>query len=388
MNLKLSEPVNKMKLFLLLFSLICTHLYAACANTPPDINLNIGSMITIPNLPNSNLLSLTTSNQVLGGCNPNVYLRSEFTPNTALLSSPSPFALVNSNFTITGGSGDAATINQAKTYLMNNLRFAFTLKDNNIPASAVSIQNNTATHNLVPNTTPNPANIYLYNTIPFYTGASPTGGSASFGIRIPTFSYELSSTKPSSNIVNALQNATITIQLGTLKTGYLNAPASNTTPLTEQLTNVNLSFSLSFSLPTCAVDVPATLDIGSTTIQTLETNSFSNNTPFQLKIICSAAIPNRTFKLTVQDANDLSNINTSGILKTQPGLANPSNVAIRLMNGSSPFSIGSPFNYATTGTSPTQTQFIYTPSAQLFKISSPVTLGNVAGKARFFLDYD
>ena len=378
-----------MKLFLLfLFSLIGADIYAACTNLPPTITLNITGT-NVSNLPISSTLSPTASSQIVGNCTPNVYLRSEFTPNAALLSSNSPFNLNNTTFTISGSTGDANAISLAKTYLINNFKFSFSLKDNNTSAtSAKSISNNSTIYNILPDTAPNTSNIYNYNGTPYYTGTTINGGSGSFGIKIPSFSYQLLSEKPSATVINALQGATITVTVGTLKTGYLNTPTTSTTPLIEQNTTINLSFILSFNLPTCAVNVPSTLDIGSTTVQALETNNISNNTPFQLDITCSTPIPNRTFKLIIEDAYDSSNINTLGRLTNQPNLINASNAVIQIMNAGVPFNIGSQFNYGNSGTSTTQTQFQFMPSAQLLKTTSPVTLGNVAGKARFLMDYE
>ncbi|OTG79773.1 hypothetical protein B9T31_16735 [Acinetobacter sp. ANC 4558] len=378
------------KILLFLFSLVCIHTYADDAGCTRNIiaNYSIPTQ-TITTLPQTIPYGTLVGQQIIGNCILNIFVRSDFIPNSTLLSSEAPFSLKNNNFQITGGGpglNDSVILSNVKNYIMQNFKITtLAFKDNfNSPTPPKIIVNSSTTYNIIPDTSS--SNFTVENNGELYYRGNQGAGQTSSGMRLNQFAFSFDHTKPSASVISALQNATLEIPLGNLLTKYFISGSSS--DITTTNTAVILKLTINFTLPTCAVDVPATLDIGSTTIQTLETNSFSNNTPFQLKIICSAAIPNRTFKLTVQDANDLSNINTTGILKIQPGLANPSNVAIRLMNGSSPFSIGSPFNYATTGTSPTQTQFIYTPSAQLFKISSPVTLGNVAGKARFFLDYD
>lgn len=153
-----------MRVFLLLYFLFMTsYLYADCGTklnpaiyTTPTQNIN--------NLSHTSSITSFINMQVLGNCtNENaggsVYVRADFIPNSALLSTTSPFSLLNNNFTITGSSTTNPTIiAAAKDYISQNFRLQFSLKNNANGGNDAQITSNNTTYNIIPTTISQKAN--------------------------------------------------------------------------------------------------------------------------------------------------------------------------------------------------------------------------------------
>ena len=385
--------VYKMRVFLLLYFLFMTsYLYADCGTklnpaiyTTPTQNIN--------NLSHTSSITSFINMQVLGNCtNENaggsVYVRADFIPNSALLSTTSPFSLLNNNFTITGSSTTNPTIiAAAKDYISQNFKLQFSLKNNANGGNDAQITSNNTTYNIIP-TTISPesqSNVTTLGGLIYYTGGT-NAGINSLGIRIESASFNFLYQKPSAEVINALNNATLTLDLGRLDLRYYHR--GNTAAIFTHPANIQLNIPLKFNLPTCQINVPSTLDLGSTTVGLLSNNLTQNTTPFNIDITCSASINSRTFKLTVLDINDATNTNDQGILTnsaTTPPISNARVQLINHLNSPTPFVLGRSFDYFNADTSTTYTKLA---SAQLYKFNPTVTIGNIEAKATFLIDYE
>lgn len=382
-----------MKLLLQLYLLFITsYLYADCGTklnpaiyTTPTQNIN--------NLSHTSSITSSINMQVLGNCanesdGGQVYVRADFTPNSTVLSTTPPFRLINNNFTITGSSTTNPTIiTAAIDYISQNFSLEFSLKNNANGGTGAQITNNHTTYNIIPATISpeSQSNVTTLGGLVYYTGGTNVGIN-SLGIRIENATFNFLYQKPSSEVINALNNTTLTIDLGRLDLRYYHR--GNTSIIFTHSTNIKLNIPLRFNLPTCQLNVPSTLNLGSTTIDLLSNNLTQNTTQFNIDINCSASINSRTFKLTILDVNDSANTNDQGILTNSATTTPISNARIQLINNlntPTPFVLGRPFNYFNADTSTTYTKLA---SAQLYKFNPTVTVGNIEGKATFLIDYE
>lgn len=382
-----------MKLLLQLYLLFITsYLYADCGTklnpaiyTTPTQNIN--------NLSHTSSITNSINMQVLGNCanesdGGQVYVRADFTPNSTVLSTTPPFRLINNNFTITGSSTTNPTIiTAAIDYISQNFSLEFSLKNNANGGTGAQITNNHTTYNIIPATISpeSQSNVTTLGGLVYYTGGTNVGIN-SLGIRIENATFNFLYQKPSSEVINALNNTTLTIDLGRLDLRYYHR--GNTSIIFTHSTNIKLNIPLRFNLPTCQLNVPSTLNLGSTTIDLLSNNLTQNTTQFNIDINCSASINSRTFKLTILDVNDSANTNDQGILTNSATTTPISNARIQLINNlntPTPFVLGRPFNYFNADTSTTYTKLA---SAQLYKFNPTVTVGNIEGKATFLIDYE
>ncbi|ALH94779.1 fimbrial protein [Acinetobacter equi] len=382
-----------MKLLLQLYLLFTTsYLYADCGTklnpaiyTTPTQNIN--------NLSHTSSITSSINMQVLENCanesdGGQVYVRADFTPNSTVLSTTPPFRLINNNFTITGSSTTNPTIiTAAIDYISQNFSLEFSLKNNANGGTGAQITNNHTTYNIIPATISpeSQSNVTTLGGLVYYTGGTNVGIN-SLGIRIENATFNFLYQKPSSEVINALNNTTLTIDLGRLDLRYYHR--GNTSIIFTHSTNIKLNIPLRFNLPTCQLNVPSTLNLGSTTIDLLSNNLTQNTTQFNIDINCSASINSRTFKLTILDVNDSANTNDQGILTNSATTTPISNARIQLINNlntPTPFVLGRPFNYFNADTSTTYTKLA---SAQLYKFNPTVTVGNIEGKATFLIDYE
>jgi len=382
-----------MKLLLQLYLLFTTsYLYADCGT---KLNPAIYTTPTqnISNLSHTSSITSSINMQVLGNCanesdGGQVYVRADFTPNSTVLSTTPPFRLINNNFTITGSSTTNPTIiTAAIDYISQNFSLEFSLKNNANGGTGAQITNNHTTYNIIPATISpeSQSNVTTLGGLVYYTGGTNVGIN-SLGIRIENATFNFLYQKPSSEVINALNNTTLTIDLGRLDLRYYHR--GNTSIIFTHSTNIKLNIPLRFNLPTCQLNVPSTLNLGSTTIDLLSNNLTQNTTQFNIDINCSASINSRTFKLTILDVNDSANTNDQGILTNSATTTPISNARIQLINNlntPTPFVLGRPFNYFNADTSTTYTKLA---SAQLYKFNPTVTVGNIEGKATFLIDYE
>ena len=383
--------VNKMnKLLLLLASLAMTQAYAKCGVTyaERDYQLDSGSNDFDIKYTNSYNKSYIGAN-ILNDCQKNtalIYANAEFAVNSSVLSGDSPFQLTDA-ITLENSSAlvSANDIQAAKEFLKNNVTLTFALQDNADTNTPRFIEKNT-TYSIIPATTAYPTHRYLYVGRYYYTGAEQNG-IRSLGIRFvnPTISIKDNSfLKPA--VIRGLNGSRLNINTGKLTIRYF-YPNEKVDYIQD--TNLILTVGFQVKTPTCNLDVPNTLNLGSTT-KTLLNNGGQNKTNFNLNIICSTAMPQTQFSLKVIDSNDLTNMNSNGTLTNVVDTNLKSNAVIQLINNQSnqPFEIGKGFPYLLTDIDDSRTVIQNSASAQIIKSQENITVGQIESKVTFLLDYE
>lgn len=309
------------------------------------------------------------------------------TGNTDLIGS-NPFS-VGPTVTITGSSANSVTLAAAKIWLINNLQISFSLQDNNnSPPMLQNITTLNTDYNILPNTglgTP-----IMIGGEAYFRGATNTGASNS-DVRNPIFNLKLlSTTKPSVAVIDALNNSTLRIHLGTINYKYDDYNGSTIMPSgipKTGTTEVYVDIKMTFVLPTCTM-VNQVVNLAPVPTAILNSNQTANEQPFNVNINCTAAMPNKVLLATITDSYTASNVNTNGILKNSPSLANRSNVDIQLRDSSDvPLAIGtqSPFYSIPAGS--TATTFIKALKARYYRSLATATPGYVQTQATVSLDY-
>jgi hypothetical protein len=386
------------KLLWLLASVICMlsqSLFAAntTCTTYPTIEFNRTSG-TINTFPYTQIFNDTTNGVLFNNCRPTttVAARATFravTGNTDLIG-VSPYS-INNNITISGSSANPTTLAAAKIWLVNNMRIVFSLRSNNsVNPLSQDILTLDTDYNIMPLTSNGATTIINGET--YFTGLGNIGTTDS-AIRNNIFNLTLLSIiKPSAAIIDALNNATVRIHLGTLSYKYddwgnggLNPSPSGVpkTGTTELYVNVQMNF----VLPTCTM-VNQVVNLAPVPTATLNSNQTANEQNFNVNINCTAAMPNKVLLATITDSYTPSNVNTNGILKNSPSLANRSNVDIQLRDDTNtPLVIGtqSPFYSIPVGS--TATTFIKALKARYYRSLATATPGYVQTQATVSLDY-
>lgn len=185
-----------------------------------------------------------------------------------------------------------------------------------------------------------------------------------------------------------MNGATIRIHLGTSTFKYDNyqtkPPTNNPKVVVGEL---YLNLKLSFSRPTCTMS-NQTVNLASISTSTLNNNQNANEQNFNVSIDCTTSMPSKVLLATIKDSYTTSNINSNGILKNRPSLANRSNVDIQLTNESdTPLAIGTQASFYTVPTGSTTTNFIKALKAKYFRSALTATPGYVQTQATVTLDY-
>ena len=99
-------------------------------------------------------------------------------------------------------------------------------------------------------------------------------------------------------------------------------------------------------------------------------------------------MPNKVLLATITDSYTPSNINTNGILKNQPSLANRSNVDVQLRDDlNNPLAIGTQSPFYTVPVGSSATTFIKALKARYYRSAATATAGYVQTQATVSLDY-
>ena len=373
---------------ILLFSQYVFSATATCA-TSNSVTFNRVSG-TIGSFPYNQTFNDTTSTIMLNSCSNNVAVRSSFKAvlgNTDLLGS-SPFS-VGPTITISGSSANPVTLAAAKIWLMNNLQLSFSLQDNNnSPPMVQSITTLNTDYNILPNTgLGSPVTI---GGETYFRGAVNTGTNRA-DVRNPIFNLKLLSTiKPSAATIDALNNSTVRIHLGTISYKYDDYNGSTITPSGNPkigTTEVYVDIKMTFVLPTCTI-ANQIVNLAPVPTAVLNSNPTANEQPFNVNINCTAAMPNKVLLATITDSYTPSNINTNGILKNQPSLANRSNVDIQLRDDTNtPLAIGTQSPFYTVPVGSSATTFIKALKARYYRSAATATAGYVQTQATVSLDY-
>lgn len=388
-----------MKKLFLLFTPLCflsmQSIFAATATctTYPTIEFNRTSG-TINTFPYTQTFNDTTNGVLFNNCQPrgNVAARATFravTGSTDLIGA-SPYAL-NNNITISGSTANPTTLAAAKIWLLNNMRIVFSLRsNNNVNPLSQNILTLDTDYNIMPLTSN--GSTALINGESYFTGLG-NNGTPDSSIRNNIFNLTLlSTTKPTAAVIDALNNATVRIHLGTLSYKYddwgnggINPTPSGIpkTGTTELYVNVQMNF----VLPTCTM-LNQVVNLAPVPTATLNSNQTANEQAFNVNINCTSAMPNKVLLATITDSYTPSNVNTNGILKNSPSLANRSNVDIQLRDSTDvPLAIGtqSPFYSIPVGS--TATTFIKALKARYYRTLATATPGYVQTQATVSIDY-
>ncbi|MFW1744735.1 fimbrial protein [Acinetobacter guillouiae] len=332
--------------------------------------------------------TITDTNNVggLANCDDKIIVRSDFraaagnTNLTATGSGSFPFG-VDSNLTLSNSTGDAATQNLAKTWLSQNLKLSFDLRDdiNKAPVAVTALNTN---YNVHPNTS-QPGRVMI-NGEQYLS----VDGLRNAGFSVPHTGIALiNQTRPSSDIITALSGATVRIHMGriTFKYGiYPPQPLDNPKVIFAEL---YLNLKLSFNLPTCTMS-NQTVNLATVSTGVLNTNQTANEQNFNISINCTTSMPSKILLATIQDSYTPSNVNSNGILINHPSLTNRSNVDIQLRDETdTPLAIGSESSFYSIPAGSTATTFIKALKARYFRSAPTATPGFVQTQATVSLDY-
>ena len=332
--------------------------------------------------------TMTDTNDVggLANCDDKIIVRSNFSVSagntnlTATGSGSFPFG-VDSNIILSNSTGDTATQNLAKTWLSQNLKLSFDLRDdiNNTPVTVTALNTN---YNVHPNTS-QPGRVTI-NGEQYLS----VDGLRNAGFSVPHTGIALiNQTRPSSDIIAALNGTTVRIHLGKITYKYGIYPAQPLDNPIVTFAELYLNLKLSFNLPTCTMS-NQTVNLASISASTLNNNQSGNEQNFNVSINCTTSMPSKILLATIKDSYTPSNINSNGILKNHPSLANRSNVDIQLSDASdTPLEIGSQHSFYSIPAGSTATTFIKALKARYFRSTTTATPGFVQTQATVSLDY-
>lgn len=301
---------------------------------------------------------------------------------TATGSGSYPFG-VDTNIVLNGSTATVAIQNLAKTWLSENLKLSFNLRDD-INTTPVAVTELNKDYNVLPNTS-QPGRV----TINGEEYLRATSGLVNARFSVPHTGIALiNQTTPSSDIIAALNGATIRIHLGTTTfkfDNYFTKPPTNNPKVVVGELYLNLK--LSFSRPTCTMS-NQTVNLASVSTSTLNNNQSANEQNFNVSIDCTTSMPSKVLLATLKDSYTAGNINSNGVLKNRPSLANRSNVDIQLTNESdTPLAIGTQASFYSVPAGSTTTNFIKALKARYFRSAATATLGYVQTQATVTLDY-
>lgn len=372
--------------FILLFNQPVFAARATC-NTPPTITFSRVSG-TIGSFPYNQTFNDANSTIMLNACTSNVAVRSTFraaTGSTDLIGS-SPFS-VGPTISISGSSANPVTLAVAKIWLQNNLQISFTLQDNNnTPPMVKNIIALDTDYNILPDTGLGTPVTILGES--YFRGAGNAGTNRA-DVRNPIFNLSLLSTfKPSAATIDALNNSTVCIHLGTISYKYDDYGSfSPSNILKTGTTEVYVDIKMTFVLPTCTI-ANQTVNLAPVPTATLNSNLTANVQPFNVNINCTAAMPNKVLLATITDSYTPSNVNINEILKNQQSLANRSNVDVQLTDDlDQPLQIGSESSFYSVPAGSTATTFMKALKARYYRSAPTATPGYVQTQATVSLDY-
>ncbi|MCF0263610.1 fimbrial protein [Acinetobacter guillouiae] len=131
-----------------------------------------------------------------------------------------------------------------------------------------------------------------------------------------------------------------------------------------------------------------TVNLATVSTSVLNINQTGNEQNFNVEINCAVAMPSKVLLATITDSYTPNNINSDGILKNFPDLANRSNVDIQLRDASNtPLAIGSQSSFYSIPAGSTATTFIKALKARYFRSAPTATPGFVQTQATVNLDY-
>ena len=290
---------------------------------------------------------------------------------------------VDTNIEINNSTASTAAQNSAKVWLRDNLKLSFNLRDD-IRTTPVEVRDLNRDYNVHPDTS-QPGRVTVNGEQYLRAG----NGLRSAGFGVPTTRIALlKRTTPTNSIINALNDATVRIHLGTLTYKFVDYPiASGVVVPKTGSTELYLNLKLNFSPLTCTMS-NQTVNLATIPSSLLNTQQTANEQNFNIRINCVKAMPNTVLRATITDGYTPENINTNGILKNQPDLANGSNVDVQLMDeNNTPLSIGTQNSFYRVPVGSNATTFTKTLKARYFRSEAKAQPGFVQAQASVFFDY-
>ena len=293
-----------------------------------------------------------------------------------------PFG-VDAKVEINNSSASIAAQNLAKIWLSENLKISFNLRDD-ARATAVAVKALNTDYNVHPDTS-QPGRVTVNGEE--YLKAGNGLRNASF--IVPNTGVALiNKTKPSNNVIDALSGAAVRIHLGTLTYKYYDypvpSPAGNPNIAATEL---YLNLKLNFSPLTCTMS-NQTVNLATIPASILNSSQTANEQNFNISFSCIRAMPNKVLRATITDSYTPNNINTNGILKNQPSLANKSNVDVQLMDDTNtPLAIGTESSFYKVPAGSNATTFTKALKARYYRSQATAKPGYVQTQATVFFDY-
>ena len=358
-----------------------------CPLTPISDFGRASSTITTFNF--AQTISNTTGVGGLRGCDDQAAVRSNFKAATgssnltATGSGAYPLG-VDSNVEINNSTASVAAQNSAKAWLSENLKLGFNLRDD-ARTTPVEVKQLDTDYNVHPNTS-QPGRVTINGEEYLRAGA----GLRNAGFSVPnTYIALIKKTTPTNSIIEALTGATVRIHLGTLTFKYDNfstKPPSGNPKITS--TELYLSLKLNFSQLTCTMDNNHKVNLATVPASILTSSQTANEQSFNISFTCNRGLPNKAIQATITDSYTPNNINSNGILKNQPALANKSNVDVQLRDENNiPLEIGKLTTIHKVPAGSNATRFTKTLKTRYFRSEATAKPGFVQAQATVFFDY-
>lgn len=336
--------------------------------------------------------SQTISNSVivggLTGCDDQMAARSNFkavagSSNLTATGSGSYSFGVDTNIEINNSNANAEVQNLAKKWLSENLKLGFNLRDD-ARTTPVDVKRLNTDYNVHPNTS-QPGRV----TINGEEYLRSVNGLRNARFTVPNTRIALlKNTTPTNSIIDALSGATVRIHLGTVTykyDNYYSKPPTNNPKITS--TELYLNLKLNFSPLTCTMS-NQTVKLATVPASILNSSQTANEQNFNINIDCIKAMPNKVLSATITDSYTPENINSNGILKNQPTLANKSNVDVQLMDDTNtPLTIGTQSSFYKVPAGSNATKFSKGLKARYYRSGASAKPGFVHTQATVFFDY-
>lgn len=365
------------------------HVFAADLDCPLTPISDFGrASSTIAKFNFAQTISNTTGVGGLRGCDNQAAVRSNFkaasgSSNLTATGSGSNSFGVDSDIEINDSTASTVAQNSAKAWLSDNLKISFNLRDD-ARTTPVEVKQLDTDYNVHPDTS-QPGRVTINGEEYLRAGA----GLRNAGFSVPNTKIALiNETAASNNVIAALSGATIRIHLGTLTFKYDNfqtKPPSGDPKITS--TELYLNLKLNFSPLTCTM-ANQTVNLASVPSSILNSQQTANEQNFTIRMSCIRTMPNRSLRATITDSYTPENINTNGILKNQPTLANKSNVDVQLRDENNiPLEIGKLTTIYKVPAGSNATTFTKTLKARYFRSEAKAEPGFVQTQATVFFDY-
>lgn len=310
---------------------------------------------------------------LLKSCNPRVFAALEAMPAMGDLSGSSPFKPGTTGFTT-----------ETSTWIRDNVRLEFALKDASVGAIDIPITDATLAYMIMPGSPVGGGSVVI-NGDDYYTGAGGLG-MASIDLIVTKLKVSILFTTPlTTDIINEINSKPISTTLVNLPLST--ADINDTDVRSSSNRNLILNLQLQLKSPTCTVS-DTSVDLGTTTVAALASNQVVNQKDFDVQFQCEA-LPSNALNITISDAFNGANLSETGVLLNQPGMPDAANdVGVQLLTEDGlPVKLGTQTEFIPTDSSAAP-QYSKTFKAQLYRTGANPSLGRVNTQATVTLEYE